>query len=320
MGVHKREGIWQVEFQYRGQQVRQSAGPEATKQQATELETQLRKELADHHHARRLGAPGRYTFGDVLTLWLSDPALMKRDHGLKSHIRQARPHLEHELLSNAPAATRAMVTAFTKQGLKQGTINRRIAVVTRCISIARMQDPPWVADTFEGIIKQLPANNERFVQGIDEKQLNKLARKTTHREAKRAFFMAAWTGLRKAELLRLAPEHYKSHTVRLWSGTTKSGKWRVIPVHPRARKYFKKLPLAISPQILRQEWEAARTTCGLAHVQFRDLRHVFATTIAEAGGSAYEIQQLLGHSDIRVSQRYVNLVAKHLRTAVDRIE
>lgn len=320
MGVHKREGIWQVEFQYRGQQVRQTAGPGATKQQAKELETQLRKELADHHHARRLGAPGRYTFGDVLTLWLEDPALQGRDAGLKSHIRQARPYIESELLSNAPAATRAMVTAFTKAGLKQGTINRRIAVVTRCLSIARMQDPPWVADSYEGIIKQLPANNERFVQGIDEKQLNRLARATSIPEAKRAFFMAAWTGLRKAELLRIAPENYQDHKVVLFSGTTKSGKWRVIPIHVRARKHFKKLPLAISPQILRQEWEAAREACGLQHVQFRDLRHVFATTIAKAGGSAYEIQQLLGHSDIRVSQRYVNLVAEHLKTAVDRIE
>jgi integrase len=58
----------------------------------------------------------------------------------------------------------------------------------------------------------------------------------------------------------------------------------------------------------------------LPHVQFRDLRHVFATVIAESGGNAYEIQQLLGHADIRVSQRYVNLAAEQLKTAIGRVK
>lgn len=321
MGVYrdKKSGIYQIEFQLGGIQVRRSAGRGATRQQAEQLEIQLRKEVLDQIHRARIGAPGKHTFGDVFVEWLSNPALMKRDHGLKSHIRQVRPFAEHRLLSDAVQVKNEMVKEFAKRGLKQGTINRRIAVLTRAISIAR-DVLAWNVEPVTGKISQAPANNERFVIKLTEKDLKAICKHMTDPEAVRATYLAAWTGLRKRELLGLKPENYQDHKIVLWSGTTKNGKWRVIPLHKRARKYAKRLPLGVTYDKLRYEWEAARKAAGMPHVQFRDLRHVFATLIAESGANAYEIQQLLGHSDIRVSQRYVNLVAAHLKTAIDRVK
>lgn len=320
MGVYLNDqGIYQIEFQLGGVQVRRSAGKGATRQQAKQLEIQLRKEILDQIHRSRIGAPGKHTFGDVFIEWLSNPALMKRDHGLKSHIRCVRPYAEARQLSEAVSVKNEMEKAFAKAGLKQGTINRRIAVITRAISIAR-DVLEWNVESVEGRISQAPANNERFVIKVDEQQLKAICKHMTDPEAVRATNLAAWTGLRKQELLSLTEEHHHGDKVVLWSGTTKNGKWRVIPIHKRARKYAKPLPLQISYQKLRNQWEAARAAAGLPHVQFRDLRHVFATVIAESGGNAYEIQQLLGHSDIRVSQRYVNLAAEQLKTAINRVK
>lgn len=320
MGVYRdKKGIYQVEFQLGGVQVRRSAGKGSTRKQAEQLEVQLRKEVLDQIHRSRIGAPGRHTFGDVFVEWLSNPALMKRDHGLKSHIRQVRPFAEDRQLNEAVAVKNKMVKALSLRGLKQGTINRRIAVLTRAISIAK-DVLEWNVDIVVGKISQSPANNERFVMGVDERQLKAICKHMTDPEAVRATHLAAWTGLRKRELLGLRPENIQDQRIVLWSGTTKSGKWRVIPLHRRARKYARKFPLGITYDKLRNQWEAARDAAGLGHVQYRDLRHVFATVIAESGGSAYEIQQLLGHSDIRVSQRYVNLAAEHLKTAVNRIK
>lgn len=321
MGVYlnKKSGIYQIEFQLGGVQIRRSAGKGATRKQAEQLEIQLRKEILDQIHRQRIGAPGKHTFGDVFVEWLSNPALMKRDKGLKSHIRQVRPFAEHRQLSEAVAVKNEMVKALTLKGLKQGTINRRIAVLTRAISIAR-DILEWNVEPVVGKISQTPANNERFVMKVSEPQLKQICKHMTDPEAVRATYLAAWTGLRKGELLGLRPENRQGDTLVLWSGTTKSGKWRVIPLHKRARKYAKPLPLGVTYDVLRNQWEAARAAAGLAHIQFRDLRHVFATVVAESGGNAYEIQQLLGHSDIRVSQRYVNLAAEHLKTAVDRIK
>lgn len=320
MGVYRDDkGIYQVEFQLGGVQVRRSAGRGATRKQAEQLEIQLRKEVLDRIHRVRIGAPGKHTFGEVFVEWLGNPALMKRDAGLKSHIRQVRPFAEKRLLSEAVAVKNEIVKNLALKGRKQGTINRRIAVISRAISIAR-DVLEWNVESFEGRLSQASAHNERFVFKLDEQQLEAICKHMTDPEAVRATRLAAWTGLRKQELLGLTAANRDGDKLVLWSGTTKSGKWRVIPLHQRAQKYADILPLAIRYDKLRYQWSAARKAAGLLDIQFRDLRHVFATVIAESGGSAYDIQQLLGHSDIRVSQRYVNLVAKQLRAAVDRVK
>lgn len=48
------------------------------------------------------------------------------------------------------------------------------------------------------------------------------------------------------------------------------------------------------------------------------LRHTFGTCLAEAGASAYEIRDLMGHSSIAVSEHYVKLASKAARQAYER--
>jgi integrase len=53
------------------------------------------------------------------------------------------------------------------------------------------------------------------------------------------------------------------------------------------------------------------TACKIAGIEaliWKDLRATFGTRLAEAGCDAFTIAQLLGHSDIRVTMRYVRAV------------
>jgi site-specific recombinase XerD len=49
------------------------------------------------------------------------------------------------------------------------------------------------------------------------------------------------------------------------------------------------------------------------------LRHTFATWLVQNGASIYEVQKLLGHSDIKTTQIYAHLMASELHTTVNRI-
>ena len=63
------------------------------------------------------------------------------------------------------------------------------------------------------------------------------------------------------------------------------------------------------------------TACRLAGIEgliWKDLRATFGTRLAETGCDAFTIAQLLGHSDIRVSMRYVRTVEESKRAAADR--
>ena len=54
-------------------------------------------------------------------------------------------------------------------------------------------------------------------------------------------------------------------------------------------------------------WYAARSLADLQDVRVHDLRHTFASLLINKGVSIYEVQKLLGHSSIQMTQRYAHL-------------
>lgn len=56
---------------------------------------------------------------------------------------------------------------------------------------------------------------------------------------------------------------------------------------------------------VKTSWQAARVEAGLPHVRFHDLRHTAATRLAGKMQLAF-VGQVLGHSDPKTTQRYVN--------------
>jgi integrase len=66
-----------------------------------------------------------------------------------------------------------------------------------------------------------------------------------------------------------------------------------------------------------------RTACRLAGIEgliWKYLRATCGTRLAEAGCDAFTIAQLLGHSDVRVTMRYVRAVEDTKRVAVEAIK
>jgi len=54
-------------------------------------------------------------------------------------------------------------------------------------------------------------------------------------------------------------------------------------------------------------------------LHFHTLRHSFATWLVQAGVSLYEVQKLLGHSNITTTQVHSHLAACELHGAVNKI-
>jgi site-specific recombinase XerD len=53
----------------------------------------------------------------------------------------------------------------------------------------------------------------------------------------------------------------------------------------------------------------------LPHLRIHDLRHQFASFLVNSGRTLYEVSQLLGHSDSKVTARYAHLSSKTLQDA-----
>jgi site-specific recombinase XerD len=66
-------------------------------------------------------------------------------------------------------------------------------------------------------------------------------------------------------------------------------------------------------------WNTARKSVGLADVRIHDLRHSFASFLVNNGRSLYEVQKILGHTQIKTTQRYAHLANETLLDAANEV-
>lgn len=59
---------------------------------------------------------------------------------------------------------------------------------------------------------------------------------------------------------------------------------------------------------------------GISDASFHTLRHTFASWWVQDGGDLYELQRILGHSSIALTQRYAHLAPDFTRKAASRID
>jgi integrase len=66
-------------------------------------------------------------------------------------------------------------------------------------------------------------------------------------------------------------------------------------------------------------WREIRKDAGLPWLRLHDLRHNFALMLANSGRTLYEVQQILGHSDSKVTERYAHMSTETLQAAANSV-
>ena len=64
-------------------------------------------------------------------------------------------------------------------------------------------------------------------------------------------------------------------------------------------------------------WHTARKSVGLSDVRMHDLRHSFASLLINSGRTLYEVQHILGHTQVKTTQRYAHLSQDTLLAAAN---
>jgi integrase len=147
------------------------------------------------------------------------------------------------------------------------------------------------------------------------------------------------TGLRKEELLGLAWERVDlaadfGLSTKLTLYRTKSGKPRGVPLNQdavdalatvepnperRVGLVFKRRDGRKWGQI-RTAFETALTRAEIENFRFHDCRHTFSSHFVMRGGSLYDLKEILGHSDIKMTMRYAHLSPHHLHGSIAKVE
>ena len=144
----------------------------------------------------------------------------------------------------------------------------------------------------------------------------------------RLIVLTSWTtGMRVGEVFRLSwSDLDSSQRLMAVRAHLKGGKTRYVPMSPELAQEFRRFPAVLGEQRIfppkpgaksgRQRvygsFKATLRMAGIEAFRFHDLRHTFASWYMMNGGDLYELAKILGHTNIRMTERYAKLAKKHI--------
>lgn len=298
---------WVVTETHHGQRHQQTfAGTREGERQAYEYAAKREAELNEaEFHGEVMGRQPRRTFIEGLERWIDE-------YDVASQVKAIRPvaaYMGDRVLLGQETLDRAreMARDLRHQGRAQSTINNHIQVVKRVLNLA-YREWGWLEQPLGDKLKKKAPKNERHVY-LTTEELSELLQAVPDRNIveKKVIALAALTGLRQGELLSLDGSNVHGGRILLRPDQTKSGKARVVPVPGDARPWLEELPFATTYSRLRHAWETARAAVGRRDLRFHDLRHSYASMLAQAGESMTTVRDLLGHSSLIVTSRYSHM-------------
>ncbi|MDP4783072.1 MAG: site-specific integrase [Gammaproteobacteria bacterium] len=250
---------------------------------------------------------------------------------LRNHIL---PHFGKRRMNDIERRDVVALINRLAENFKPGTINRVVILLRYLFNLAIKWEVDGVTSNPTSGIPLLKENNqnERFLSALEAKALLRAINYSRNKMLKHIVPMLILTGARKREVLDAKWEDFDLAR-QIWRiPTTKSGKARVVPLSDTAAKLVERLQekksgdyVFANPNTRKPynsfyySWHSARKDAGLDDLRVHDLRHSFASFLVNAGRSLYEVQTLLGHSQIKTTQRYAHLSSDSLRKASNEV-
>lgn len=233
---------------------------------------------------------------------------------------------------HANEITYATLSEYAKErrraGLSPATVNRRLSIITTALREAHREGlcaaPPQAPHLRE------PPGRDRYVSAEEERAiLAEIERRSRDAEAEKrpewvylgALVVALLdTGMRLSEALGTRSEHIRGDLLHISDHRTKSQRGRVIPLTPRALDALRLMlghecHAEASVDWCGHRFMVVRKKLGLPDVCLHVLRHSCAARLLAAGVDIYTVSRWLGHSSVKVTERYAKLQTGMLANA-----
>ncbi len=279
------------------------------------------------------------TFKEVMEKYMAEQSSKKssaeRD---KSSLTHLRPFFGDYLLRDiTPSLINEYKTKRNAEEASPCTINRELSLMKHAFNIA-LKEWEWVNQNpvLRVSMEKEPPSRDRWLTFEEEKRL--LAFSSPWLQEIIVF--AVETGCRREEMLSL-----DWRSVDLLKRTAvifgkKTGDRRTVPLtqkafevleaRARVRSKLRSInqdlvfthPEAqrVNINTLRKVFNAALRRAKIEGFRFHDLRHTFASRLAQSGVDPYAIQRLMGHKTFTTTQRYAHHYSESLRVGIRALE
>lgn len=328
-GLTKRNGIWHINKVIKGKRLYESTGSSDLE----EAERYLAKRVTEMRGLLIYGERKSYTFIEAATKYLKEEDKKSLDRDAVT-LKAVMPYIGDLALEKIHRGTLDPFIADRKAaGIKNGTINRDIAIISRVLTLAAKlwRDELGNSWLIEAPLLPLLKNDNRKPYPLSEEEMTRLLQELP--EHLRAMVLFALnTGCREAEItgLKWTEENRRQGYFLIPGDRTKNGEDRIIPlnaiakqvveaqrgIHPDFIFTFKGEPVN---RINGHAWRKARERAGIPQCRVHDLRHTFGRRLRAAEVSFENRQDLLGHKSSRITDHYCQAEIKELFGAVERL-
>lgn len=218
-------------------------------------------------------------------------------------------------------------------GYASGTTNRVLVLLRYIFNLAKKWGVSGVQNNPAAELKTAPdVYRERFLTAQETHRLLKALDTDENQIAAQSIKLLLLTGARRSEITHAKWEYVDLQKKTLLVPCSKSGRRRLIQLNSAALDLLRSLqrepgnafifpsPVTGRPSAsLHFPWTRIRKRAGLTTFRLHDLRHSFASFLVNNGVSIYVVQGLLGHANVRATQRYAHLANETLSDAVELI-
>ena len=247
-------------------------------------------------------------------------------NGYKSALKPILKYLNNKKIINVNQITTELINEYVNLrfgNVKNVTINKEIKSLKTMINYAL--DNEYI-DKLPFKYKYLKESKPN-VKSIDKKDINKIINyfKTCNKNKKfiLAFMLILTTGIRTTELVNIKNKNIDLNKMIIKLDYTKNGKQRNIYIVPELKELIIKIMSSNEYLFLDDEQKqmtANNVRCFFKHIKQdldikvlspHKLRHFYATTIYNKSLDIYLTCNLLGHSDIKMTQIYLDIDNKN---------
>ncbi len=333
--MFKRNGIWWTCIRHNGKKIQKSLET-SDRRLAKAIEAKVKTEIVEGSYFDKLVGRNK-TFKDMMDKFMKEYA-PKMSSSMQRSYATSLKHLNPYFGgSNLLSISAKMVSRYkvlrSGEGAAPASVNRELSMLSKAFNLA-IREWQWLKDNPVSMVKKDKENNERdrwLTKDEEQKILD-----NSPEWLRDIIIFDLNTGLRLQELLSLEWSRVNLLRRTILIQETKNGSPKTLPLNKIALDVLNKLSKVksikndfvflnsngkkIHPHVLRASFYTVLKKVGIENLWLHDLRHTFATRLAQAGVDLYKISKLLGHKDIKMTQRYAHHCPDSLRDGVEILE
>jgi site-specific recombinase XerD len=339
MGLYRRGKIYWFSFKYKSKRIQKSLETD-DKRLAEKLFDKKIAEIAEGSFFENERIQ-ETTFDQMMEKYMMEHSRLhkaessyKKDLSMLSHLNHTFSGLTLHRIT--PTLITDFKTRRFTEGASPASIRNEMRLLGHAFNIA-MKQWEWVKENPVSKVsfKELKAGSvDRWLTGEEEQRLMEAAHGKLDGQLTDIIILALNTGMSQEEILKLTRKNIDRFQHTIVTTRKKTNATRTIPINMTVREllnrklkvnsiqrssfvFFNRAGNMIDTGKLKSQFIKAVKEAGIEHFRFHDLRHTFATRLAQAGVDLYKISKLLGHKDISTTQRYAHHYPESLRSSVE---